>query len=67
MGRGRGGGQGRRNQFYATGLTGWQRAAQADARETRADAVQHDAPAPVEYALADVVARLERLEAAGKK
>ena len=28
---GRGDGRGRRNQFYATGLTGWQRAAQADA------------------------------------
>jgi hypothetical protein len=26
-GRGCGGGWGRRNQFYATGLTGWQRAA----------------------------------------
>ena len=26
-GRGRGGGWGRRNRFYATGLTGWQRAA----------------------------------------
>ena len=26
-GRGRGGGWGRRNGFYATGLTGWQRAA----------------------------------------
>lgn len=26
-GRGRGGGRGRRNWFYATGLTGWQRAA----------------------------------------
>jgi len=26
-GRGRGGGRGWRNQFYATGLTGWQRAA----------------------------------------
>ena len=25
--RGRGGGRGRRNQFFATGLTGWQRAA----------------------------------------
>ena len=25
-GRGGGGGRGRRNQFYATGLTGWQRA-----------------------------------------
>ena len=28
FGRGRGGGRGRRNWFYATGLTGWQRAAQ---------------------------------------
>jgi len=27
FGRGRGGGWGRRNWFYATGLTGWQRAA----------------------------------------
>jgi hypothetical protein len=27
FGRGRGGGRGRRNWFYATGLTGWQRAA----------------------------------------
>jgi hypothetical protein len=27
LGRGRGGGRGRRNWFYATGLTGWQRAA----------------------------------------
>ena len=27
-GRGRGGGWGRRNWFYATGLTGWQRASQ---------------------------------------
>ncbi len=26
-GFGRGGGRGRRNQFYATGMTGWQRAA----------------------------------------
>ena len=28
FGGGRGGGRGRRNWFYATGLTGWQRAAQ---------------------------------------
>jgi uncharacterized protein DUF5320 len=27
-GMGRGAGRGRRNQFYATGMTGWQRAAQ---------------------------------------
>ena len=31
FGRGRGGGCGRRNWFYATGLTGWQRAAMAGA------------------------------------
>jgi len=29
FGRGRGGGRGWRNMFYATGLTGWQRAAAA--------------------------------------
>jgi hypothetical protein len=31
---GRGGGRGPRNQFDATGLSGWQRAAQADAQAT---------------------------------
>jgi hypothetical protein len=30
MGRGRGGGRGWRNQYRASGLTGWERAAQAE-------------------------------------
>ena len=61
---GRGGGRGRRNQFYATGLTGWQRAAQADAQAT---APTGDAPDPlsrVEEKLAQVLERLDRLESA---
>ena len=32
FGPGRGGGRGRRNQFYATGLTGWQRSAYGNPR-----------------------------------
>lgn len=32
--RGRGGGYGRRNMFYATGLTGWQRAAMSTSAPT---------------------------------
>jgi hypothetical protein len=63
---GRGGGRGWRNQFYATGLTGWQRAAQADA----AAAQIGDAPDPfarLEGKLTEVFERLERLESAGRK
>jgi len=46
MGRGRGGGGGRgwRNQFYATGLTGWQRAAMG------APAIGGAAPVEAPYA-----------------
>jgi hypothetical protein len=40
-GRGRGGGRGWRNRFYATGLTGWQRAAADGSRNNLAG----DAPA----------------------
>ena len=61
---GRGGGRGRKNQFYATGLTGWQRAAQADAQ---AMAAMGDAPDPlarVEGMLAQALERLDRLESA---
>jgi hypothetical protein len=61
---GRSGGRGRRDQFYATGLTGWQRAAQADALTT---APVGDAPDPlsrVEAQLAQVIERLDRLESA---
>ena len=57
----RGGGRGWRNQFYATGLTGWQRVAQADAQPT----APGDAAGPlarVEEKLAQVLDRLERLE-----
>ena len=63
---GRGGGRGRRNQFYATGLTGWQLAAQAEAQAT---AAVGDAPNPlarVEGMLAQVFARLDRLESASR-
>jgi hypothetical protein len=67
MGRGRGGGYGRRNQFHATGLTGRQRAEQAGATQAGA-APATTAPADtltrIEGALADVLERLERLEAA---
>ena len=61
---GRGGGRGPRNQFYATGLTGWQRAAQA---ETSVAAPIGDSPDPfarLEEKLARVLERLERLESA---
>lgn len=68
MGRNRGGGgRGRRNQFYATGLTGWQRAGQADAPQMQAGAAQDGAVARIESALADVLARLDGLKAASKK
>jgi len=59
-----GGGRGRRHQFYATGLTGWQRAAQADAQAT---ATIGDAPDPLahlEGMLSQVLERLDRLESA---
>jgi hypothetical protein len=60
----RGSGHGRRNEFYATGLTGRQRAAQAG--------VEGESPvgeAPHSYAsldekLTEVLVRLERLESA---
>lgn len=61
---GRGGGRGWRNQFYATGLTGWQRAAQADAPATALMADAPDALARVEEKLAQVLERLDRLESA---
>lgn len=53
------GGYGRRNQLRATGLTGRQRAAQ-DAAPTAPGA---DPLARIESALADVLDRLDRLEA----
>ena len=70
-GRG-GGGRGWRNQYYATGLTGWQRQAQAYAAPTAATdseraAVAEDALARLENSVAQILERLERLEAAAKK
>lgn len=62
------GGYGRRNQFYATGLIGRQRAAQAQAAPPQAAAAQPDTDSLVriESALADVLERLERLEGVGQ-
>ena len=57
---------GRRNQFYATGLTGWQRAAQADAQATAAVGDAPDPLARVEGMLAQVLERLDRLESASR-
>ncbi len=63
---GRSGGRGWRDQFYATGLTGRQRAAEADAPAT---APMGDAPgalARVEDELVQVLERLDRLESAAR-
>lgn len=57
------GGHGHRDQFHATGLYGWQRAAQTATVPEAVDAVAPE-PAPVESVLEDVLKRLERLERA---
>lgn len=62
MGAGRGrGGRGYRNQYYATGLTGWQRAemAAAPAGETVGDAARVER---LEAKLTEALDRLSRLE-----
>jgi len=64
MSPGRGGGRGRRNQFYATGLTGWQQAAQADAQAPAPTGDAPDALSRVEEKLTEVLERLDRLESA---
>ena len=57
-------GHGRRNEFYATGLTGWQRAGQADAQaETPVREASHPY-ARIDEKLTEVLVRLERLESA---
>ena len=61
---GRGGGRGWRNQFYATGLTGWERATPADARAAAPIGDSPDPSASLEEKLAQVLDRLERLESA---
>jgi len=63
---GRGGGRGHRNQFLATGLTGWQRAAQSDGQAAAPIGDVSDPVARIENALAEVLERLERLETAAQ-
>ena len=63
MAPGRGGGRGRRNQFYAAGLTGWQQA-QADAQAPAPTSDAPDALSRVEEKLTQVLMRLDRLESA---
>jgi len=63
---GRGAGRGRRNQFYATGLTGWQRAAQAEAQAAGPIDSAADPFARLDEKLTEVLVRLERLESAGQ-
>lgn len=72
MGRGfgggfaRGGGRGWRNRFWATGMTGWQRAAAAipEAPTDEAEALRAQAE-QLETALKNVRSRLEALDSAG--
>jgi hypothetical protein len=63
MGHGRGGrgGRGYRNQYYATGLTGWQRA-QMDAAADVPPALQDDRVERLEQRLDEALSRLARLE-----
>ncbi len=63
---GHSGGHGWRNLFYATGLTGWQRAAQADARTAAPVGDSPDPFARIDEKLTQVIERLERLESAGQ-
>jgi Family of unknown function (DUF5320) len=63
---GRGSGRGRRNQFYATGLTGWQRAAQAGAQAPAPASDAPDALSRLDEKLTQVLERLDRLESAAR-
>jgi hypothetical protein len=60
MGQGRGG-RGYRNQYYATGLTGWQRA-QMDTAADGPQAPRDDRVEQLEQRLDEALARLARLE-----
>ena len=64
---GGGGGRGRMQQFHATGLSGWQRAAQAEAPATEQIGDVSHPLAGLAGKLTEVVERLERLEAAERK
>ena len=61
---GRARGRGRRNQFYATGLTGWERAAQADAQAAAPIGDPTDPFSRLDEKLTQVLERLGRLESA---
>jgi hypothetical protein len=60
MGYGRGG-RGFRNQYYATGLTGWQRA-QTDAAADMSPTPRDDRMERLEQRLDEALARLAQLE-----
>lgn len=62
---GRGGGRGWRNQYYATGLTGWQRQAQPYAPPANVDEPAADPFARLEGKMFEILERLDRLEAKG--
>jgi len=61
---GRGGGRSRRNPCYATGLTGWPRAAQGDAQAPAPTSHALDPLARVEGMFAQVLEHVNRLESA---
>jgi hypothetical protein len=61
---GRGGGRGWRNQFHATGLTGWQRVARADAQAAEPIGSSPEPFARLDEKLTEVAERLERLQSA---
>jgi len=64
---GRGGGRGWRNLFHLTGLTGWQRAAQAEPQATQAPTEQEQAlrqrVTQLEGELAELKQRLDKADA----
>jgi hypothetical protein len=60
---GYGGGRGYRHQFYATGLTGWQRA-QMDAAAVARRPAADDRMEQIEQRLDEALSRLARLEGA---
>ena len=67
LSRGGRGGRAYRNRFYATGLTGWQRAARADFVPPATIDGPVDRLAQIDGRLEQVLDRLEALEAKGSK
>lgn len=66
-GMGAGGGRGRRNRYYETGLTGWQRATAGEAQSAPVTGADQGAFGRLDDKLTEVLARLDRLEAAEQK